>query len=222
MTDGNRKSGDTSGLLGDLESIRTLLEQPGDGDSGQAPDPGGGPPAEDSGRRDDDVPLLEDVVHGGVSLNETFLGGQGDFEIDAGDTVTLSAPRTGIRSYLAVRGGFRVPPGLGGSCATFTREGTGGLHRDGRPLQAGDRLPCPPSLEPVPVRKVPQPWQPDYRAPLELAVIPCAQVERFPADTLARFFASEYTLTPQTDRMGARLKGPALDVLGKSVDKDRN
>ena len=31
MTDGNRKSGDTSGLLGDLESIRTLLEQPGDG-----------------------------------------------------------------------------------------------------------------------------------------------------------------------------------------------
>ena len=86
MTDGNRKSGDTSGLLGDLESIRTLLEQPGDGDSGQAPDPGGGPPAEDSGRRDDDVPLLEDVVHGGVSLNETFLGGQGDFEIDAGDS----------------------------------------------------------------------------------------------------------------------------------------
>ena len=137
--------------------------------------------------------------------------------VHAGDTVTLSAPRTGIRSYLAVRGGFRVPPGLGGSCATFTREGTGGLHRDGRPLQAGDRLPCPPSLEPVPVRKVPQPWQPDYRAPLELAVIPCAQVERFPADTLARFFASEYTLTPQTDRMGARLKGPALDVLGKTL-----
>ena len=86
MTDGNRKSGDTSGLLGDLESIRTLLEQPGNGDSRQAPDPGGGPPAEDSGRRDDDVPLLEDVVHGGVSLNETFLGGQGDFEIDAGDS----------------------------------------------------------------------------------------------------------------------------------------
>lgn len=58
---GNR----TSALLGDLESIRTLLEQP------------------DDDRGDDDVPLLEDVVHGGVSVNESFLAGEGEF--DAGD-----------------------------------------------------------------------------------------------------------------------------------------
>jgi hypothetical protein len=55
----------TSALLGDLESIRTLLEQPG------AVEPVGD---------DDDVPLLEDVVHGGVSVNETFLSGEADFE----------------------------------------------------------------------------------------------------------------------------------------------
>lgn len=45
-----------SDLLGDLESIRSLLDED-----------------------DDDVPLLEDVVHGGVSVNETFLAGEGDF-----------------------------------------------------------------------------------------------------------------------------------------------
>ena len=98
MTDGNRKSGDTSGLLGDLESIRTLLEQPGD--SGQKPAPGAtsrteqdsgeeaaapAGPAEGPGN-DDEVPLLEDVVHGGVSLNETFLGGQGDFQLSTDDS----------------------------------------------------------------------------------------------------------------------------------------
>jgi hypothetical protein len=54
----------TSALLGDLESIRTLLEQSGD----------------DEPVSDDDVPLLEDVVHGGVSVNETFLSGEGDFD----------------------------------------------------------------------------------------------------------------------------------------------
>jgi hypothetical protein len=95
MTDDKRKSGgQTSGLLGDLESIRSLLEEaePADRDtasgdeasaqrasgsgssSGQATDAAGG---------DDDVPLLEDVVHGGVSVNETFFSGEGDFQDSA-------------------------------------------------------------------------------------------------------------------------------------------
>lgn len=134
-------------------------------------------------------------------------------KIRAGDLVCLGTPKAGIRSYLAVSGGFRVKPGPGGSCATFTREGTGGLHRDGRPLQTGDYLPCSAPAEPVPARRVPDQWQPDYRKELVLDVIPCAQVDRFPAHTLETFFSSSYTLTPQTDRMGARLKGPALEVL---------
>lgn len=63
---GDRREGDehSSGLLGDLESIRNLLDE-GERAEGE-PD-------------DRDVPLLEDVVHGGVSVNETFLAGEGDF-----------------------------------------------------------------------------------------------------------------------------------------------
>lgn len=137
--------------------------------------------------------------------------------VRAGDTVTLGTPRAGLRAYLAVRGGFEVSPGLGNSCSTFTREGLGGLNNLGQPLQAGDRLPCPAGLPPAPLRKVPTSWQPDYRQPLELAVLLCAQVDRFPAAALSTFFQSSYTLTPQTDRMGARLKGPPLDVLGKQL-----
>ncbi len=67
MSDDHGKSG-ASGLLGDLESIRTLLDEDRAADADA--------PAED---RDDDVPLLEDVVRGGVSVNETFLSGEGDF-----------------------------------------------------------------------------------------------------------------------------------------------
>lgn len=87
MTDDKRKSGgQTSGLLGDLESIRSLLEEaePADGapaDDEPAADPAGKQAAPSGG--DEDVPLLEDVVHGGVSINETFFSGEGDFRDSA-------------------------------------------------------------------------------------------------------------------------------------------
>lgn len=97
MTDDKRKSGgQTSGLLGDLESIRSLLEEaepadrgagdPGSGDEASAPQASG---IRSSGEHtgtaggDEDVPLLEDVVHGGVSINETFFSGEGDFQDSA-------------------------------------------------------------------------------------------------------------------------------------------
>ena len=137
--------------------------------------------------------------------------------IQAGDRIALSAPKVGIRSYLAVLGGFQVAPGLGDSCATFTREGLGGLNQDGRPLQEGDHLPCHAGSARVLNRKVSERWRPDYKEELVLSVIPCAQVDRFPASVLDTFFNNPYTLTRQTDRMGARLKGPALEPLGERL-----
>lgn len=71
----DRSSSEASGLLGDLESIRTLLDEQ-DADHAEEPEAAGADPAEPP---DDDVPLLEDVVHGGVSVNETFFSGEGDF-----------------------------------------------------------------------------------------------------------------------------------------------
>lgn len=72
-----------SALLGDLESIRTLLDEQDDGSAAAAEDIAHDsavpePQPEDL-PSDDDVPLLEDVVHGGVSLKETFFAGEGDF-----------------------------------------------------------------------------------------------------------------------------------------------
>ncbi|WP_199457368.1 MULTISPECIES: biotin-dependent carboxyltransferase family protein [unclassified Marinobacter] len=137
--------------------------------------------------------------------------------LKAGDRVSLTAPKSGIRSYLAVLEGFQLDSGLGDSCASFTREGLGGLHQDGRPLQEGDHLPCQPRVSQVPNRKVPEHWKPDYKEDLVLSVIPGAQIDRFSASVLETFFGSTYTLTPQTDRMGARLKGPALKPAGTGL-----
>lgn len=134
-----------------------------------------------------------------------------------GDEITLSAPKSGLRAYLAVRGGFLVDPGLGDSCATFTREGTGGLNHNGKPLQTNDVLPCTETTDEAPNRKVPEQWIPDYTPEATLDVILGAQVDRFPTRSLDNFFSQPYEFSPQSDRMGARLSGPALKVNGERL-----
>ncbi len=137
--------------------------------------------------------------------------------ISPGDTVVVSTTRSGVRCYLAVRGGLGVDTGLGNSCATVFRENTGGLHNNGQPLKEGDFLPCKPAISPVANRKIPSQWIPDYNERLTLSVIPCAQVERFPEATLSTFFNSTYILSRQADRMGARLTGPTLNVSDRQL-----
>jgi biotin-dependent carboxylase-like uncharacterized protein len=137
--------------------------------------------------------------------------------IQAGDRVVLSTPKAGLRSYLTVAGGFAVPPALGQSCSTLHREKTGGLHNNGEPLKAGDLLPCTPGMAFGPKRKVPAGWIPDYTRKLILDVVSGVQADRFPAASLERFFSEQYTMSAQTDRMGTRLEGPALEVLGERL-----
>jgi len=137
-----------------------------------------------------------------------------------GDKLQLGAAKTGLRSYLAVSGGFTVPQKLGGSCATLTREGTGGQDETGKKVAQGDLLPCNAlSTKDLkkPLFKVPAENIPNYQQPLMLDVILGAQVDRFPAASLACFFNEAYRISPQTDRMGARLDGPALEVIGEKL-----
>lgn len=184
------------------------------------------------------TPSLE-VTFGGLQLESTLAtqivvtGAEVAFTINGqpqplwanlsllpGDKLQLDAPKTGLRSYLAVSGGFLVPQNLGGSCATLVREGTGGQYEDGKKVADGDFLPCL-SLAAKELsqlsRKVPAKWIPDYQQPLVLDVILGAQLDRFPASSLAKFFNETYRISPQTDRMGARLDGPRLEVIGERL-----
>ncbi|MBW7474438.1 biotin-dependent carboxyltransferase family protein [Paenibacillus oenotherae] len=57
----------------------------------------------------------------------------------AGSRITFGAALAGCRAYIAVAGGIHAAAVLG-SRSTDVRAGIGGV--DGRPLQAGDTLPC--------------------------------------------------------------------------------
>lgn len=132
------------------------------------------------------------------------------FALRAGHQLQLGFARSGQRAYLAVAGGFTAPQQLG-SVATQQREGLGGLHGDGRALHVGDLLRCASSQL---NGKVSVPWRyvPDYQQLPLLRVITGGDALSFAEDQLHSFFAQHWRLNPQSNRMGARLAGGALQV----------
>ncbi|HEX6818492.1 MAG TPA: biotin-dependent carboxyltransferase family protein [Ktedonobacterales bacterium] len=146
-----------------------------------------------------------------ATLNDRRVALWRSFRLQPGDTLALGSCQHSARMYLAVRGGFDVPVTLG-SRSTDLMGHMGGI--EGRALRAGDELPIRLS-EPVndrgaPLLALPAELIPTYPDELTVRVVLGPQEGRFTGAALAAFLSESYTVTPQTDRMGMRLAGPAL------------
>ncbi|MCS6802804.1 MAG: biotin-dependent carboxyltransferase family protein [Chloroflexota bacterium] len=122
-----------------------------------------------------------------------------------GATVAFGERRRGARAYLAVAGGLDVPVVLG-SRSTDLAGGFGGL--GGRGLQAGDTLAA--FLIPDPPARAGRAAEHDLGLEEAVRVVPGPHRRRFPPDALARLVGAEWRLAPESNRMGARLEGPAI------------
>ncbi|MEV0004248.1 biotin-dependent carboxyltransferase family protein [Micromonospora sp. NPDC050980] len=122
--------------------------------------------------------------------------------LPAGAVLRVGPARHGVRTWLAVGGGIAVEPVLGSRC-TDTLSGLGPP-----PLRDGDRLPLgPPAGPPGPVDVTitrPAP------AELWLVVRPGPRQDWFTPDAFDRLRRAAYTVTPHSNRVGARLAGAAL------------
>ncbi len=139
--------------------------------------------------------------------------------IRAGDTLALKQAKHGVRTYLAIYGGFACEPVMG-STSTYIRGGFGGY--EGRALQANDILtPQTPLTDTAKLDTLseqlwdqqlylPAPWV--YQAKATLRAIRGPQAVLFTEEAVAAFFSAEYRIDPQSDRMGYRLSGPTLDL----------
>lgn len=109
-------------------------------------------------------------------------------------------------AYLAVAGGFALPPFMG-SLSTYARAGVGGFH--GRKLAAGDALPLArESAPPGDEKKIGTPF--DYGSgPVRVVWGP--QDDYFSRRGRDTFTGSEYRVSKEADRMGIRFEGPAIE-----------
>ncbi|MET8305542.1 biotin-dependent carboxyltransferase family protein [Micromonospora sp. NPDC005173] len=122
--------------------------------------------------------------------------------VPAGTVLRIGPARRGVRSWLAVAGGIDVPPVLG-SRATDTLSGLGPP-----PLRDGDRLPLgEPFGEPAPVDLTVGPAPPPE---LHLTLRPGPRDDWFTPTALDRLLGAAYTVSPVSNRVGARLAGAPL------------
>jgi antagonist of KipI len=140
-----------------------------------------------------------------------------------GQRLRLGAPRVGLRTSLAIHGGFAVPPVLG-SRSTCLRLGFGGLV--GRALKAGDVLTpgaATVDLSSLRGRHLPRSARPVPRSPWTVRAVPGPQEDALTPESVGTFYGKPYEVTSHADRMGMRLTGPPLrhrrsaDILSDAV-----
>lgn len=142
------------------------------------------------------------VVHPGARGRCTTAAPYAVEHLPAGAELRLGVPTEGMRSYLAVRGGIDVPPVLG-SRATDVLAGIGpDPLRDGMVLPVGPPPRAWPTVDAAPPR-----WEPPADD-LTLRVVPGPRDDWFA--TLDPLIAGSYEVTPDSNRVGMRLRGPAL------------
>ncbi|WP_091217664.1 biotin-dependent carboxyltransferase family protein [Geodermatophilus siccatus] len=122
----------------------------------------------------------------------------------AGRELRLGLPPTGLRTYVAVRGGIAVEPVLG-SRSTDLLSGLGPPA-----LSAGDVLPVGEPTAPMPgVDLAPVPDPPGGE--VTVRVLPGPRADWFPAEAAAALTTTAWEVTGESNRIGLRLAGVALE-----------
>ena len=127
--------------------------------------------------------------------------------VPSGSTLSFKGRKSGVRAYLAVSGGIDVPQVMG-SRSTYLLGKFGGL--EGRALRAQDLLPIGISSgngRDFVGRSLPGELRPSYHKNPTLRVVMGPFDEFFSEEGKKTFLSTPYSITPQSDRMGYRLRG---------------
>ncbi|WP_266081023.1 5-oxoprolinase subunit C family protein [Haladaptatus caseinilyticus] len=165
-----------------------------------------------------DLKFEEDAVVAiaGADMNATIddepISNWTSHRVDAGDILSFDFATEGARSYLAIAGGIDVPLTMD-SRSTYTLIGIGGY--DGRQLQEGDSL----SVEDDGDHsahidsQVSDEHRPTYgdMGPIRVVMGLCDY--RLTDESKAEFLETEWTVTPEADRVGYRLDGIDLEFI---------
>jgi biotin-dependent carboxylase-like uncharacterized protein len=124
--------------------------------------------------------------------------------LGAGSELRLTTPSTGLRTYVAVRGGFDVPPVLG-SRSTDMLSGLGPpIVRAGDQIEVGTAYEQSPLVDVAPV---PNP----EGGEVVVRVTPGPRRDWFSEAAWSRFVTQTYQVSSESNRVGLRLEGQPLE-----------
>lgn len=137
-----------------------------------------------------------------LKLYHVYLGKKGD-------VLKLDFAVSGVRSYIAFAGGFRIEPVLG-SASTDLRCRFGGYK--GRKLQTGDRLELKSPKQTLPnMYKRFEDFEIHSEDETVIRVMTGPQDDYFTSKGKNTFFSGPYRIMQESDRMGYRLEGKAIE-----------
>ena len=141
-----------------------------------------------------------------VTINGQAVDHWQTLSLSAGDRLSIGHSQAGRILYLALPGGVNSPKWFG-SQSIVPREKI----EDIVALSAGDRLAARSAASATEPRSVPSGLRPTYGQHLRLGLIPGYQIGQFSHGDRLRLTTQDYEITQQSDRMGYRLSGRALD-----------
>jgi len=162
-----------------------------------------------------------EVTFGGLQLEaqaDTFVAVTGadlDFKINdepvqmwhglqihKGDVLSWGMPKSGVRAYLAVKGGFDTP-------VLFDSRSVNLREHIGAKLAEGDELSYK-GFNETTYRFIPPKYVPNYNQDITLRLLPTYQFNDFSINQRDLFFNQNYTITNANDRTGCRLSGAPI------------
>ena len=146
------------------------------------------------------------TLDGGTASEPAPAGFGACVEAASGSVLSIGAPSTGLRCYLAVAGGVAVPAVLGSRSADLLSDLGDGPLRPGMKLPVGSdsALAGEAGAIDVPARLI------DRGGVAELRVIAGPRLDWFETDALDRLCSGTYTVTPASNRTGLRLDGEPM------------
>ncbi|QKY70340.1 biotin-dependent carboxyltransferase family protein [Lentibacillus sp. CBA3610] len=124
------------------------------------------------------------------------------FKVQAGDRITFGRPVAGVRAYLAVAGGYDVPVVMG-SKSTYERANLGTVIEKDMTINGFD-VSAHHGVGLID-REIPQ-----YANPAHIRVVKGPDTDRFTEKGIETFYRQEHIVSPESDRMGYRLKSTEI------------
>jgi biotin-dependent carboxylase-like uncharacterized protein len=149
-----------------------------------------------------------------ATLNNKPISNWTSHWLNKDDTITFNLGSSGLRTYMAVQGGFQTPR-WHNSRATNINERIGGLSGD--KLLTGDTLPIKQqqqhlNSDPKHLFKVAKQYQLSYHDKLTLRFIPAPIFLLLDKEQQNRFTSTPYAISTDSNRMGYRFNGAKISL----------